>query len=386
MDITRGNLDEISRPASSSRINHASKVLSASLEVLTPEPDLLKVDFYNNPTEDKSKENYGEIGEEYGIKKLKTSDETFEGKTNSSHQLVIQSLNQVKEYSSSSADSEDDCIESRLSCCSQVSQNKLAKLQKVTTSPSNLEDTKERDVDSLILKAVQKMKRLDKILANKLSQERAIKKQGREMRRKLWEEFQSISSRNSSVITEEEENTSRFLALTSPLPETLEPSIVEEDEIIGSVFHTQIHPENYTRRPTKQGSLSEDKTRSSIKKTESMHKKSESTCKKSPDFVKKNIELVKDSTSPVVMLEEEKKRLSELLQDAEDESSELQVIEDESTELLVPGEGYTPEPMEFHHLTEISAKLEVITSDGDLFAVQSSCSIVPKQIYQVLYN
>ncbi|XP_062973798.1 fibrous sheath-interacting protein 1 [Elgaria multicarinata webbii] len=382
MDITRGSLDEISRPASNSRINHATRVLSASLEILTPEPDLPKVDFYSNYTEDNVKVNYDENGEEYETKKMRTSEEISEGKSNSNLQLVIQSTNQVKEYSSSSADSEDDCIESKLCRCSNAPQNKLVKLQEVTIDSTNLEDTKERDVDPLILKAIQKMKRLDKILANKQSQERAIKKQGREMRMKLWEEFQSTTSRSSSVITEEVENTSRFLALTSPLPETPDPPAVEEDEMIGSVFHTQIHPENYSRRQTKQGCLSEDRTRSSIKKMENMSKKSETSCKKPPDFVKKNIELAKDSTNQVVLLEEEKKRLSELLKDTEDEGSELQVIEEESTEWLVPGEGYTPKPMEYHHLAEISAKLKVVISDGDLSAVQSSCSKVPKEIYQ----
>lgn len=43
MDITRGSLDGISRPASNSRNNHGSKILSSSLEILTPESDQSKV-------------------------------------------------------------------------------------------------------------------------------------------------------------------------------------------------------------------------------------------------------------------------------------------------------------------------------------------------------
>ncbi|XP_072842399.2 fibrous sheath-interacting protein 1 isoform X4 [Pogona vitticeps] len=378
MDIIRGSLDEISRPASSSRITHGSKILSASLEILTPEPDLPKVDFLNNHPEDNSKENL----DENEAKKFRVSEEISNGNT---FELVTQKTDQVEEYSSNSGNSEDDCAVNKLSS-SNSPQNQLAELQKVTTKSINQEDAKKKDVDPLILKAIKKMKRLDQILANKQSQEKAVKKQGREMRKKLWEEFECMTSSSPSVIMEEVENTNRFLALTSPLSETPESFAVEEAEMFVSVFHTQIHPENYEcdRRTTKQGEsyLFEGGARSSIKKIENMHQKTKTSCKKPPDFVKKNIELVKDAANQVVMLEEEKNRLSELLEEAETEGTELQVIEEEAADNLLPGEGYTPEPMEYHHLKEINAKLKVTFSNEDLSSIQSSCSEISKQIFQ----
>lgn len=66
----------------------------------------------------------------------------------------------------------------------------------MTSRSANLDDSKEKGVDLLILKAIKKMKRLDQILANKQSQERAVKKQGRELRAKLWEEFQVRNTRS----------------------------------------------------------------------------------------------------------------------------------------------------------------------------------------------
>lgn len=69
----------------------------------------------------------------------------------------------------------------------------------MTSRSANLDDSKEKGVDLLILKAIKKMKRLDQILANKQSKERAVKKQGRELRAKLWEEFQV---RNTRLIPE----------------------------------------------------------------------------------------------------------------------------------------------------------------------------------------
>lgn len=43
MDITRGSLDKISRPASSSRAYPNCRSLNTSIELLTPEPHLPKV-------------------------------------------------------------------------------------------------------------------------------------------------------------------------------------------------------------------------------------------------------------------------------------------------------------------------------------------------------
>ncbi|KAJ6667268.1 hypothetical protein lerEdw1_017246 [Lerista edwardsae] len=326
MDITRGSLDEISRPACSSRINHGSRNLSGSLEILTPEPSLSKLDYYKKQTEDDSQEHNDGNGEKCGTKTMKTVEDIVEQKTNcSSFQLQIQNTNQVHECILSSVDSEDDCAEEIPSGCSTVNRDEVVKLQAVNFT--KLEDSKERDVDPLLQKAIKKMKRLDQILATKQSHEKAIKKQGREMKTKLWEEFQSMSSRSSSLITEEEENTSRFLALTSSLQETPGPSDVAEDEMFISVFQTQIYPESFDGDGilAKQDCLNED--RSSIKKIESTHQKNEVICKKTPSFIKKNIELAKDSGNQIVLLEEEKKRLSELLKDTEDENSELEIIE-----------------------------------------------------------
>ncbi|XP_042320435.1 fibrous sheath-interacting protein 1 isoform X2 [Sceloporus undulatus] len=188
---------------------------------------------------------------------------------------------------------------------------------------------------------------------------------------------------SSQEISEQKTN-SGFQLVIQDENQVEDSSAVEEDEVFVSVFHTQINSENYaySGRQSKQGCLSESRTRSSMKKMENINKKSEASCKSSPNFVKKNIEMAKDSANQVVMLEEEKKRLTELLKDTEEETSELQVIEKDTTGWLVPGEGYTPEPVEYRHLTEINAKLEVVTSNGDLAAVHNSCSEVPSQIYQ----
>lgn len=51
-----------------------------------------------------------------------------------------------------------------------------------------------------------------------------------------------------------------------------------------------------------------------------------------------------------------------------------------------PGEGYTPEPMEFHLLNEIENKLQLLQSEEDFPALSSSSSKCPNRIYQVGYT
>ncbi|XP_061854559.1 fibrous sheath-interacting protein 1 isoform X3 [Colius striatus] len=245
-----------------------------------------------------------------------------------------------------------------------------------TANSSNLEYSEETDVDPQIQAAIKRMNKLDTILAKKQFKERTIKKQGKQMRAKLWEELQSLRTTGSH---EEIENTNHFLALMSSWQDTADPSHAKEDEIHTSVFHTQISPEDYDCCKTQhnQDYPRELETNEFLNQAEKMHSKSNN----SQDFIKKNIELAKDAGNQIVMLEGERKRLIELLKDIED-GTELQGLEEDISVWLTPGEGYTPEPMEFHRLSEIDIKLQVLLSDGSFSAISSSCSKSPSQIYQ----
>ncbi|XP_065449265.1 fibrous sheath-interacting protein 1 isoform X4 [Chrysemys picta bellii] len=313
---------------------------------------LVKVDHKEDNSRNSSvEEDKDDDSEKHEMKKMRISPQTSEGEINCIFQQQIQNANERPANS------------------------------------TNLENTEEKDIDPRIQEAIKKMNKLDKILAKKQSREREIKKQGREVRAKLWEELQvsnSVTSLSASGTQEEIENTNKFLALTSSLQETIDPSHSEENEIFISVFHTQINSEDYDRNEKQavQDHLNETETSGSLKITEKSHHKSDTRSKNTQDFIKKNIELAKDSGSQLVMLPEEKKRLVELLKDIEDNGNELQGIEEDVSSWLIPGEGYTPEPMEYHHLNEIDAKLQVVLSNGDFSASHSSCSKVPSQIYQ----
>lgn len=63
----------------------------------------------------------------------------------------------------------------------------FTKLQAYSYFQHNIDEMKE--LDSKLQDAIQKMKRLDKILVKRQYREKEIKKQGLEMRLKLWEEL-----------------------------------------------------------------------------------------------------------------------------------------------------------------------------------------------------
>ncbi|KAF1468622.1 Fibrous sheath-interacting protein 1, partial [Pygoscelis antarcticus] len=378
MDITRASLDKISRPASSSRAYPNCRSLSISMELLTPEPHLPKVDSpvslagshqRGSPEDCCPEEDKGDDRENSDVKEVRTDQQTTVESTTFFLQKCILNPRCI-----SNSDSGDDSIGTKASKFCEPSQGKLSNAE--AANSFNLEDSEETGVDPQIQAAMKKMNKLDTILEKNHFKERAIKKQGKEMRAKLWEDLQSISTTGSH---EEIENTKLFLALISSWQDTADPSHAKEDEICTSVFHTQINPEDYDcHKPQhNQDCASEIETNEFLNRAEKTHSKS----KNNQDFIKKNIELAKDSGNQIVMLERERKRLIELLKDTED-GIELQGLEEDVSGWLAPGEGYTPEPMEFHHLNEIDIKLQVLLSDGDFSAISSSCSKPPSQIYQ----
>lgn len=53
-----------------------------------------------------------------------------------------------------------------------------------------LQDSDEEDEDPELRKAIKKMKKLDQILTLKVSAEREVKRKGRELHLRLWQELQ----------------------------------------------------------------------------------------------------------------------------------------------------------------------------------------------------
>ncbi|NXC32092.1 FSIP1 protein, partial [Campylorhamphus procurvoides] len=373
MDITSGSMDDVSRPVSSSKPN--CRPLNTSMELLTPEPHLQKVDTDVSVADDYQTGSLEDCSpaeirrEKSDVQEVRTDHQTTVKSRTFSVQKCVQNPKELSGCSSNS-DSGDDSTETQTSKFYELSQAKPS-----NEKSENLKCSEDTDIDPQIQTAIKEMNKLDTILEKQHLKEKAVKKQGKEMRAMLWEELQSIRTTGSH---EERENTNLFPTVSSSWQDTADPSHTKENGICTSVFHTQMDPEDYDCHKPQQSKNYPGELETELEKTA---EKTHSTCKSNQDFIKKNIELAKDSGNQFVMLEGERKRLIELLKDTED-GIELQGLEENVSGWLAPGEGYTPEPTEFHLLNEIDIKLQVLLSDGDLSAISSSCSKPPSQIYQ----
>ncbi|XP_028622674.1 fibrous sheath-interacting protein 1 [Grammomys surdaster] len=365
MDIIKGNLDGISKPASSSRSRPGSRSSNGSLEVLSPEPGPVKIDMVN-------KLNSGKEGQ--------TSSSSVEERRNSNDDKWADDSKTKPAKESSDEDSD---------------------LTQPQVTPEHSDDPKLEETDAVLQNAIRKMHRLDKILAKKQCREKEVKKKGLEMRIKLWEKLKS--AKNSEDLENDEElgNTKKFLCLTSKSAgaAAVKPLHYEFEDALFSVFHTQIPPETYENHMEKVLDFTCDVEKSEpliktekqpFSNTEAIEPRSEHSqgsirqnaehsqgsirqnAEHSQDFIKRNIELAKHSRSPVVMVEGEKKRLDELLKGWDDTDSGLSSSEGDQCGWLVPGEGYTLAATESQQLAEIDIKLQELSVDSStIFSLES---------------
>ncbi|XP_059505203.1 fibrous sheath-interacting protein 1 isoform X2 [Stegostoma tigrinum] len=440
MDIVRGQLDEISRPASGSRTRPGSRVASGpppdrrrlsvqssgAMVVLTPEPILPQdrsdsLDNHINSMDSTANSSFERLDSEHetfneqdGVNSLDT--DSVDARTSNESQLppeehldsiIIREMHisDKSEILFTSADCEVDS-ENHLSTAGQT------KPLKEESDHNKQADLDHKGEDAQLEEAIVNMKKLDKILVMKQEKERQVKKQGKELRKKLWEELEEksekesqkkASSRNTNignsvaenseglvVCPEVAENTKKFLALT--------PTGNGADMEVTPIFHTQLPLEEYERDNKERDQdyqdsservklTSETKLPSEIN-SKSVHYKDQRNQMfpqnriKVKDFVKKNIELAKEAKNPVLLTDDEKKRLTDLLMDVEADSSNNEDTSVPWALSVAEREGYTPEPMVQQHLAEIDAKLQVFNLDDDFPRTTSSLSSIQTQNYQ----
>ncbi|XP_041591721.1 fibrous sheath-interacting protein 1 isoform X1 [Vulpes lagopus] len=342
MDIIKGNLDGISKPASNSRTRPGSRDSSTSLEVLSPEPASFKIDTA--------------IKLNFGKESNSDSSNAEESRNNNDDKGENEKPKMVEE------ESDED----------------LNFVQHQTDSECS-DEPELKELDSQLQDAIQKMKRLDEILVKRQYREKEIKKQGLDMRIKLWEELKSAKNSEALPSNEEMENTKKFLALTAASEGTANPTHCELEDTFFSVFHTQVPPEeyeNHIQNDNQDFTYDVEGNESLIKAEKKPFSNTENIelrGKHSQDFIKRNIELAKNSGKPVVMTDREKKRLIELLKDLDDGDSGLSCPEGDESGWLVPGEGYTLAITQHQQLAEIDTKLQELSA-----ASSTSSSFSPK--------
>ncbi|XP_078089449.1 fibrous sheath-interacting protein 1 isoform X2 [Mustelus asterias] len=416
MDIVRGQLDEISRPASGSRTRPGSRVASGpspdrrrlsghssgAMVVLTPEPILSQeksdpsdnqsnsLDFMTSPCSE-NVDSECEIFRELARVSTLATDSVDTGRYGESPippqedtDSIIQEL-QISDKSgilSTSTDCEED-PENHFSTPDQTEPLRIE-----SDSPKQ-DDSGHKPEDPQLEEAIMKMKKLDKILVMKQEKERQVKKQGEELRKKLWEELE-FQGEELGECPEVAENTRRFLALT--------PTGNGDDPMVTPIFPTQLPVEECERDDNEreqdyQGNdegvklaaeamLPSEANAKNVQNKDARNQMFPQNRIKVKDFVKKNIELAKEAKNPVLLTDDEKKRLAELLKNVDAETSNNEDTSVSWALSVAEREGYTPEPMDQQQLAEIDAKLQVFILDGDFPMITSSLSSVQTQHYQ----
>ncbi|XP_078593682.1 fibrous sheath-interacting protein 1-like [Branchiostoma floridae x Branchiostoma japonicum] len=433
MDITRGSLESITKPARSSRSRPDSRVsLSSassrrsytgtsmgSLEILTPEPPLLQYE-----EEDIELEEY-----------LSSGDSASESGEESSRYRLSSELSDVPQYDRSGALSLGRQMEEAYKAGVEAAQKSIAASQLIpigrengtpdddddvslnesgTDSPLPITDgqdegecggdgTDESIEDPKLRAAIKKMEKLDRILAKKMLREKEVKRQRMDLFKRLKDEMGDIKPEGRDEQKEVSHNTMKFLALAPP--ESHNQVVYEENPEFVPVFQTQAEEDGRstasskaetqatTDRPSHRGtsggqssrtasqqssvagaaSGKEDQRRRRRSKKQSRSKGEGSGDKEKPDFIKRNIQLASDANSLIAMTDDEKKRLEELLEniDTEEDSQAADTPVNPFQLALVPGTGFTPEEDDMKALRDIDSKLQVLLPPHDY---ESICS------------
>uniref|UniRef100_A0AAY4BK77 Fibrous sheath-interacting protein 1 n=1 Tax=Denticeps clupeoides TaxID=299321 RepID=A0AAY4BK77_9TELE len=321
MEITKGALEGISRPASGERFRAGSRVSRASV------PEGGRAD--SSPT----------------------SLEVLSCDVAEDHSLVL----------------EDPCASGDVP---HESQNSF-----------DIKELVGKNEDPQLQKAINKMKSLDKTLAIKISYEKEVRKQGRELHQKLWQELLESKTDGALERPDEAENTRLFLALT---PNSL-PESVTNEEVGGTIFSTQIPDKEYLKHINKECDTDNPSTKGSSEMVQERRedpahsrasKGSVAKDRQKRNFVKKNIELASGG-GHVPMTLEDRQRLSELLKDIQEDdedtnrSAHQQATTSSCSVLIQAGEGYSPEPLQLDQLVQIDARLHTLLPVEDFLSVRS---------------
>ncbi|XP_056282726.1 fibrous sheath-interacting protein 1 [Pseudoliparis swirei] len=233
--------------------------------------------------------------------------------------------------------------------------------------------TDEENDDSKLQGAIEDMRRLDEILSAKICTEKEVRRRRKDLQAKLWHEFLQNTPEGHSECAQEAMNTRLFLALEAPTGTEEEDDFVPVFETqVPHCEHNRDgqHLEQSQKKPASwTGSSERSREDTEEEQFEDSHCGASKSKNKQKDFVKRNIELVSGEEDHSRLTQAENERLAKLLQEV-DEGEEGRPRGTDSEEdmwaVSVPtGLGYTPEPSHLEQLTDIDSKIR-------LFSVQSS--------------
>ncbi|XP_068436463.1 fibrous sheath-interacting protein 1 [Clinocottus analis] len=239
-----------------------------------------------------------------------------------------------------------------------------------------IELTDEESDDSKLQSAIEEMRRLDEILSAKICIEKEVRRQRKELQAKLWHEFLQNKPEGHTECAQEAMNTRLFLALEAPTGTEEEDDFVSvfETQVPDRDEQYWAQSEKKPASWTESSELScEDSEEEQFGGSNCGASKSKN---KQKDFVKRNIELVSGEGSHGLLTQAENERLAKLLQEVdegeEDGARGADSEEDMWAVSVLTGPGYTPEPCDLEPLTDIDSKIRLLLPVEEFLSVQSS--------------
>nr|XP_020485810.1 fibrous sheath-interacting protein 1 isoform X2 [Labrus bergylta] len=238
--------------------------------------------------------------------------------------------------------------------------------------------TDEEKEDYKLQRAIEEMRLLDEMLSEKICREKEVRRQRKDLQARLWQELLQSKPEGHSECVHEALNTRLFLALEAPTgtdEEEIFMSVFETQ--VPDCEHTT--DSKYMERSEKMpDSMTEsfEVGHEESGEFESSHCGASKGEKKQKDFVKRNIELISGEGSEVVLTQAERERLAELLQEVdeaeEDNARGADNEEDMYAVSVATGQGYTPEPSDLEQLNTIESKIRLYLPAEESLSVQSS--------------
>ncbi|XP_068577887.1 fibrous sheath-interacting protein 1 isoform X3 [Cebidichthys violaceus] len=188
----------------------------------------------------------------------------------------------------------------------------------------------EENEDSKLQRAIEEMRRLDEILSAKICTEKEVKRQRKELQAQLWQEFLQNKPKGHCECAQEAMNTRLFLALEAPTGTEEEDDFVPVFETqVPDCEHNRDdawrqYLEQSEKKPggcTESSELSREDT-GEEEQFEGSHCGASKSKKKQKDFVKRNIELVIGEGDHALLTRAEKEHLAGLLQGVDEEEED----------------------------------------------------------------
>ncbi|XP_068577886.1 fibrous sheath-interacting protein 1 isoform X2 [Cebidichthys violaceus] len=241
----------------------------------------------------------------------------------------------------------------------------------------------EENEDSKLQRAIEEMRRLDEILSAKICTEKEVKRQRKELQAQLWQEFLN-KPKGHCECAQEAMNTRLFLALEAPTGTEEEDDFVPVFETqVPDCEHNRDdawrqYLEQSEKKPggcTESSELSREDT-GEEEQFEGSHCGASKSKKKQKDFVKRNIELVIGEGDHALLTRAEKEHLAGLLQGVDEEEEDAARGADSEEDMwavsVLTGLGYTPEPSDLEQLSDIDSKIRLLLPVEELLSAQSS--------------